>query len=54
MLTFDFWIYRNNVERVCNFLNLKLESQGPQWRRILKSLAAIEFIIKNGSPQAVI
>ena len=24
------------------------------WRRILKSLNAIEFIIKNGSPPAVI
>ena len=24
------------------------------WRRVLKSLTAIEFIIKNGSPPAVI
>ena len=32
----------------------KLESQAAQWRRILKSLTAIEFIIKNGSPPAVI
>ena len=24
------------------------------WRRILKSLSAIEFLIKNGSPPAVI
>ena len=46
--------YRQNVERVSKFLYTKLESTGPQWRRILKSLSAIEFIIKNGSPPAVI
>ena len=31
----------------------KLKSPGPQWRRVLKSLNAIEFVVKNGSPQAV-
>ena len=36
------------------FLYTKLEAGGPQWRRILKALTAIEFIIKNGSPPAVI
>ena len=46
--------YRQNVERVSKFLYTKLESQAPQWRRILKSLTAIEFVIKNGSPPAVI
>ena len=33
---------------------VKLQSQPVQWRRILKSLTAIEFIVKNGSPPAVI
>lgn len=32
----------------------KLEAPAPQWRRVLKALTAIEFIIKNGSPPAVI
>ena len=47
-------IFRSNVDRICNFMYTKLESQAAQWRRILKSLTAIEFIIKNGSPPAVI
>ena len=47
-------MFRSNVDRICNFMYLKLESQAVQWRRILKSLTAIEFIIKNGSPPAVI
>ena len=46
--------YRSNVDRICNFMYTKLESQAAQWRRILKSLTAIEFIVKNGSPPAVI
>lgn len=45
---------RSNVDRVTSFLYLKLESPPVQWRRILKSLTAIEFIIKNGSPPVVI
>lgn len=45
---------RSNVERISTFLNQKLEAPAPQWRRVLKSLSAIEFIIKNGSPPAVI
>ena len=53
-LTRSVRLCRANVERVANFLYLKLESTGPQWRRILKSLTAIEYIIKNGSPPAVI
>jgi len=43
-----------NVDRVCNFMYTKLEAPAPQWRRVLKALTAIEFIIKNGSPPAVI
>ena len=42
------------MEKVSKFLYLKLESGGPMWRRVLKALTAIEFIIKNGSPPAVI
>ena len=47
-------LFRSNVDRVCNFMYVKLQSPAVQWRRVLKSLTAIEFIIKNGSPPAVI
>ena len=43
-----------NVDRVANFLYVKMEAPAPQWRRVLKALTAIEFIVKNGSPPAVI
>jgi predicted ATP-binding protein involved in virulence len=36
------------------YLFSKLQLSKPfEWRRILKTLNAIEFIIKNGSPQVV-
>lgn len=31
----------------------KLQSKPNEWRRILKTLNCIEFVIKNGSPQIV-
>ena len=35
--------------RIIDHLILKLKSPAFEWRRILKSLNAIEFLLKNGS-----
>ena len=32
----------------------KLESKPNEWRRVLKTMNCIEFVIKNGSPHFVI
>ena len=42
-----------NVEKVCNFCFTKLTATPAEWRRVLKTLNVLEFICKNGSPQAV-
>ena len=53
-LSFLLLLFSQNVEKISQFLYTKLEAQGAMWRRVLKALTAIEFIIKNGSPPAVI
>ena len=39
--------------KIADHLLLKLQCKGVEWRRILKSLNAIEFMIKSGSPSIV-
>ena len=39
-----------SYNRISEFLMLKLQSKAIEWKRVLKSLNAIEFLIKNGSP----
>lgn len=41
------------MDRIVTFVMLKLQSKPNEWRRILKTLNCIEFVIKNGSPQIV-
>jgi uncharacterized protein YpuA (DUF1002 family) len=42
-----------NSNKIADFLLLKLSAKGPEWRRVLKSLNAIDFLLKNGSPMIV-
>lgn len=46
----NFSIASGNVDRIVQFTMLKLQSKPNEWRRILKTLNCIEFVIKNGSP----
>ena len=46
-------ISSQNVEKILAHFYLKLQSKAHEWRRILKTLNSIEFIIKNGSPNAI-
>jgi hypothetical protein len=39
--------------KIADFLLLKLSSKGAEWRRVLKALNAIDFLLKNGSPMIV-
>jgi hypothetical protein len=39
-----------NIDRISEFFMLKLNSKAQEWRRILKTLNAIDFLLKNGSP----
>jgi hypothetical protein len=36
--------------KIVDGLLLKLQSPAFEWRRIIKSLNAVDFILKNGSP----
>ena len=42
-----------NVQKILDHFYLKLQSKPNEWRRILKTLNSIEFIIKNGSPNII-
>jgi epsin len=42
------------VDRIVQFCLQKLQSKPNEWRRVLKTLNCIEFVIKNGSPQIVV
>ena len=46
-------LYSANVDRVCQFCYVKLQANAVEWRRILKTLNVLEFVVKNGGPQAV-
>lgn len=41
------------MDKILAHFYLKLQSKSGEWRRVLKTLNSIEFIIKNGSPQAI-
>ena len=45
--------FSGNVDRVVTYCFEKLGAPPAQWRRIIKTLTVIEFILKNGSPSAI-
>jgi ENTH domain len=49
----DLPLFSQNVDKILAHFYLKLQSKAHEWRRILKTLNSIEFIIKNGSPNAI-
>ena len=43
--------YSDNYQTIVAHLKQKLEVPAYEWRRILKSLTAMEYILKNGPPR---
>mgnify|MGYP006124663057 FL=1 len=42
-----------NGPKIIDHLLMKLKSPSFEWKRILKSLNAIDFVLKHGSPNAL-
>ena len=45
--------YRNDYTVIMKHLWAKLNSKPKDWRRLFKTLNAMEYLIKNGAPRAV-
>jgi|LauGreDrversion4_2_1035121.scaffolds.fasta_scaffold161772_1 hypothetical protein len=45
------YIYSEHYQKIVDHLLSKLEVAAFEWRRIQKSLTAVEFIMKNGPPR---
>ena len=43
--------YSDNYQNILAHLKQKLEVPAFEWRRVLKSLTAIEYLLKNGPPR---
>ena len=44
-------LYSDNYQSIVAHLKQKLEVPAFEWRRVLKSLTAMEYLLKNGPPR---
>ena len=46
-------LYRNDYTEIMRHLWKKLNSPPKEWRRIYKTLHAMEYLVKNGAPRCI-
>lgn len=53
ILDFQIILLRNDYTEIMKHLWKKLNSHPKEWRRIFKSLHAMEYLVKNGAPRTI-